>query len=89
MKLTVVVCSHEPREDYLRRTLDSLRAQTLPKREWDLILIDNASQSPLAALWDLSWHPNGRHIMEPELGLAAARIRGMKEFVLELVGLRR
>jgi glycosyltransferase involved in cell wall biosynthesis len=79
MMLTVIICSHNPREDYLRRTLDSLRAQTLTKREWALILIDNASHFPLAESWDLSWHPNGKHIVEQELGLAAARIRGMRE----------
>jgi glycosyltransferase involved in cell wall biosynthesis len=85
MKLTAVICSHNPREDHLRRALDSLRDQTLPKNEWEMILIDNASQSPLAALWDLSWHPNARHIMEPELGIAAARIRGMKESCSDLL----
>jgi glycosyltransferase involved in cell wall biosynthesis len=85
MKLTAVICSHNPREDHLRRALDSLRAQTLPKSEWEMILIDNASQSPLAALWDLSWHPNARHIMEPELGIAAARMRGMKESCSDLL----
>jgi glycosyltransferase involved in cell wall biosynthesis len=79
MKLTVIICAHNPREDHLRRTLDSLRAQTLSKQEWELLLIDNASDSPLAKAWDLSWHPNGRHVAERELGLAAARIRGMKE----------
>jgi hypothetical protein len=79
MKLTAIICSHNPREDYLRRTLDSLRVQTLLKQDWELLLVDNASQSPLAKQWDLSWHPDARHIVEPELGIALARIRGMKE----------
>jgi glycosyltransferase involved in cell wall biosynthesis len=85
IKLTVVVCSHNPRADHLARTLESLRSQTLPKNEWELLLIDNASHSPLAGTWELSWHPNGRHILEPELGLAAARVRGMKESVADLL----
>src|SRR5580692_4952991 len=79
MKLTVVICAHNPRKDYFRRTLDSLRVQTLSKHEWELLLIDNASNSSLAEAWELSWHPNGRHIKEQNLGLAAARIRGIKE----------
>lgn len=53
--------------------------QTYPSGEWELLLIDNASKSPLAETWDLSWHPHGRHILENELGLSAARRRGMKE----------
>jgi GT2 family glycosyltransferase len=85
MKLTVVICSHNPRSDHLRRTLESLRAQTLAKEEWELLLVDNASNSPLAEAWDLSWHPNGRHIVEPELGLSAARVRGMKESISDLL----
>jgi hypothetical protein len=79
VKLTVVLCSHNPRASYLQRTLDALRTQTLPKEEWELLLVDNASNSPVAEVWDLSWHPNGRHIVEPELGLTAARIRGIRE----------
>jgi glycosyltransferase involved in cell wall biosynthesis len=79
MKLTLALCSHNPRADYLRRTLESLRAQTVPKQDWELLLIDNASRSPLAETWDISWHPNGRHVVEQKLGLAAARERGMKE----------
>jgi glycosyltransferase involved in cell wall biosynthesis len=78
-KLTAVICSHNPREEYLRRTLESLRTQTLPKQEWELLFVDNASQSSLAKQWDLSWHPDARHIVEPELGIASARIRGMNK----------
>jgi glycosyltransferase involved in cell wall biosynthesis len=79
MKLTVVICTHNPREDYFHRTLDSLRVQTLSKHEWEFLLIDNASNLSLAEAWDLSWHPNGRHVEEQKLGLAAARIRGIRE----------
>ena len=85
MKLTVVLCSHNPRADYLKRTLDSLRAQTLSKDEWELLLVDNASRTPLSERWDLSWHPNGRHIVEDKLGLAAARERGMKDSASDLL----
>jgi glycosyltransferase involved in cell wall biosynthesis len=84
-QLTVVLCSHNPRRDYLQRTLNSLRAQTLPQEEWEFLLIDNASNPPLSGAWDLSWHPNARHIVENTLGLAAARERGMKESVSDLL----
>lgn len=79
MQVSVVICSHNPRPDYLRRVLGALKVQTLPKEEWELLLIDNASKEVLANHWDLSWHPDGRHVREEELGLTLARLRGFKE----------
>ncbi len=77
--LSVVICTHNPRRDFLERTLDALRKQTSPLGEWELILIDNASSDPVKNRFDLSWHPCGRHVRENELGFTAVRIRGMKE----------
>jgi glycosyltransferase involved in cell wall biosynthesis len=54
-------------------------AQTLPKEQWELLLIDNASKKPLVKSWDLSWHPYARHVREDELGLTPARLRGIAE----------
>ena len=79
MDISVIICAHNPRPDYLRRMLDALNAQTLEKREWELLLIDNASDTPLADAWGLSWHPRARHVREDELGLTPARLRGMRE----------
>lgn len=85
MHLSVIICTHNPREDYLRRTLEALEKQTLPKDQWELLLIDNASVEPLAGKWDLSWHPGARHIREDELGLTPARLRGIRESEGELL----
>jgi hypothetical protein len=85
MHLSVIICTHNPRKDYLTRTLDALKAQMLPKEQWELLLIDNASAEPLAGQWDLSWHPGARHIREDELGLTPARLRGIKEARAELL----
>ena len=85
MELSVIICTHNPRRDYLERTLNALKAQTLPKEQWELLLIDNASKEPLAGQWDLSWHPHARHIREDELGLTPARLRGIKEAQSELL----
>jgi glycosyltransferase involved in cell wall biosynthesis len=79
LELSVIICTHNPRPQYLRRVLEALRFQTLPKSEWELLLIDNLSSTPLRAQWDISWHPNGRHCLESELGLSAARQRGIRE----------
>jgi glycosyltransferase involved in cell wall biosynthesis len=83
--LSVIICTHNPRPDYLRRTLAALRAQTLPTEQWELLLIDNASTKPLAAEWDLAWHPGARHILERELGLTPARLRGIREATGDLL----
>jgi glycosyltransferase involved in cell wall biosynthesis len=79
MKLSVIICTHNPRADYLSRTLEALRYQTLPFADWEFLLIDNGSSEWLASHVDLSWHPGGRHIREEELGLTLARLRGIAE----------
>jgi hypothetical protein len=78
-EISVIICSRNPKPDYLRRTLDALQAQTFSVDRWELILVDNASKPSLACLLDISWHPNARHIVESELGLAPARRRGINE----------
>jgi glycosyltransferase involved in cell wall biosynthesis len=85
MKISVIICTHNPREDYLTRVLDALKNQSLAKEQWELLLIDNASKEPLSSQWDLSWHPNGRHIREDELGLTPARLRGIREATASLI----
>jgi len=85
MNISVVICTHNPREDYLKRVLEALKAQTLPKDQWELLLVDNASANPLAKTWDLSWHPNARHLHEKSLGLTHARLRGIAESQGELL----
>jgi glycosyltransferase involved in cell wall biosynthesis len=79
MKLSVIICAHNPRPEYLSRTLEALRSQTAPYAEWELLLIDNSSDEPLASRIDLSWHPGGRHIRVKELGLTPARLSGIAE----------
>jgi glycosyltransferase involved in cell wall biosynthesis len=79
MKLSVIICTHNPREEFIRRTLEALRKQTLPLTEWELLLIDNASQPPLAERMDISWHPMARQLLEPKLGKLNAWLLGMHE----------
>ena len=65
--------------------MDALRNQTLPLERWELLLIDNASKKPLESSLDLSWHPNSRHVLESELGVAYARQRGIREMSADLL----
>ncbi len=84
-EISVIICTHNPQSDYLRRVLDALKAQTMSPEQWELLLVDNASKEPLASAWDLSWHPRARHVREDELGLTPARLRGIKESTGELL----
>lgn len=77
--ISVIICTHNPRDHYLTRVLAALQKQTLPAAEWELILVDNASDKPVAVRFDISWHPKGRHVCEKELGLTPARLRGIGE----------
>ncbi len=79
MHITVLLCTHNPRRDFLEQTLAALREQTLPTADWELIIIDNASATPVASWVDLGWHRHGRVVTEPTLGLTPARLRGIRE----------
>jgi hypothetical protein len=85
LQASVIICAHNPRSDYFARVLASLRDQTLPLDNWELLIIDNASKMPLAPDWHISWHPTARHIVESEVGLANARRRGMREARADLI----
>ncbi|HEY1469886.1 MAG TPA: glycosyltransferase [Candidatus Acidoferrum sp.] len=77
--ISVIVCTRNPRGDYLRRVVDALNGQTLPKDKWELLVVDNASNDRLAERLELSWHPRSRLVREDDLGLTPARIRGISE----------
>src|SRR5690349_21927962 len=80
MNLAVVICTHNPHAGRLRRTLAGLRAQTLPAAEWETLIVDNASQPALTpAAWGDAAPANLRIVSEPQLGLTAARRRGLSE----------
>ncbi len=83
--VSVITCSHNPRPDYFAQVVDALNQQSLPKASWEYLLIDNASNEALADKIDLSWHPNARHVHEPQLGLTHARLRGIVESAGDLL----
>jgi glycosyltransferase involved in cell wall biosynthesis len=79
--LTAVICTHNPRLDYFVETLASLREQEplAGQQTWELLIIDNASETRLDAQLDLSWHPASRVVREEKLGLTHARLRSFRE----------
>lgn len=83
--ISVIICTHNPRQDYLQKVLQSLKNQTLSLEQWELLLIDNASNTVLAKEVDLQWHLLSRHIREEKLGLTHARLRGIEESTGEVL----
>jgi len=83
--LSVIICTHNPRPDYFERCLGALKAQTLPWNQWELIVVDNRSDKPVATRIDLSWHRNSRIVREERLGLTPARLCGIQSSKAELL----
>lgn len=80
MKLSVVICTHNPAADRLFATLEALKAQTLRADGFETLLVDNAStRFPSRELIELHAPARMRVIREPELGLTPARKRGLRE----------
>jgi glycosyltransferase involved in cell wall biosynthesis len=83
MQISVILCAHNPRPEYLARALQALRAQTLPLAQWELLLVDNASTPPVSA--DLAWHPHGRRLSEPRVGKTNAFLLGFEKSQGEII----
>jgi GT2 family glycosyltransferase len=83
--LTVVLPTYNPRLDYLERVLGSLRAQTAPLSQWDLLLVDNNSRPPLAGQVDLSWHPRAGLLVETTQGKMHAIAAAFRQTQTDLV----
>ena len=83
--LTVIICTRNPRQEYFAECLTALEMQTLPRDEWELVLVDNASTPDKAPRLDLSWHPRARLVREEQVGLTPARLRGIREAMGELL----
>ena len=85
MRASVIVCTHNPRADFLAQVLEALQAQTLPAPLWEFVVVDNASAAPLSPGLSLSWHPHQRVVREEILGLTHARLRGIAESTGEVL----
>lgn len=83
MRVSVIICAHNPHAGQLARTLAGLRAQSLPAADWECLLVDNASSPPLAP--PPPGLPNLRIIREPRPGLTPARRRGLREAAADLM----
>ncbi len=82
LAVSVVLCTKDPRPDILARVLASLDRQTLWRDQWELVLVDNASDPPV----DVTAHPSRpRVVVEPTPGLGAARSAGIAAAAADLL----
>ena len=77
--ISVCICTHNPRREYLTRVLAALAAQTLDPAAWELIVIDNHSDAPVADWANLGAIRHARLVGEERLGLTNARLKGIRE----------
>lgn len=77
LSVSVVLCTFNPNRDRMQRTLDGLAKQTLLQDEWELIVVDNGSKSPVCKA-GFGVPVNARFVGEPKAGLVHARIAGIR-----------
>jgi glycosyltransferase involved in cell wall biosynthesis len=82
MRLSVVICTHNPHPGRLRRVLERLRQQTLDASWWELVLIDNGSDPRVTSDVVVA---NGALVQEPRLGLTHARKAGVEHSNGEII----
>ncbi len=87
LPLSVLVCTHN-RAGVLRDALTSLEAQTLPRDRFEVLVVDNASTDDtpeVVAGFARRGKMSVRGVREMELGLDAARNRGVREARGEII----
>ena len=84
MRLDLIICTYNPDFEFLQRAVDGLKQQTLDSSEWGFLIVDNSSKTPIVSSF-VDWHPNGKLVVETELGLTPARICGIHNTNSELL----
>ena len=84
MRLSAIICTHNPKMPVLERAVAALKAQDYPVSGYEFLIIDNKSDRPLPESL-VAWHPQGRILREETLGLTNARLRAIRESSGELI----
>jgi glycosyltransferase involved in cell wall biosynthesis len=78
-EITAIICTHN-RADLLEKCIRSVLDQTLERRRYELIVVDNASTDETPAVCErFSGEPSVRIVREPVPGLSRARNTGWRE----------
>src|SRR6266481_4986752 len=78
IKISAIICTFK-RPDYLRHALRSLCEQSLPREEYEIIVVDNAVDSAIERIvreFD-DGRINLRYLAEEKVGLSLARNTGL------------
>ena len=88
MQLSVVICTYN-RGKYIPMVLDSLRAQTLPVEEYEVLLVNNNSPDDTDSIVKsyIQSYPSVpiRYFVETNQGISHARNRGVNEAKGEII----
>jgi glycosyltransferase involved in cell wall biosynthesis len=85
MKVSVVLCTHNPRWDYLQRVVDGLKRQTLKVPGWELIVVDSACYRRVESCSEVTFPSGVCHVRVEQPGLALARLAGFEKAGAPLV----
>lgn len=86
--LTAIICTYN-RAKYIGPLLESLAANDLSKKEYEILLVDNNCTDNTREICDAFAKAHKdiqfRYVVEPEQGLSAARNKGIKEAKGDLI----
>ena len=85
LNLCVIICTYNPRKDYILQVLHSLRSQSLDESKWELLIVDNASSNKVLNSCAKFFPVNTRVVVELQQGLTHARMRGIRETNSDIV----
>jgi len=83
MFVSVITCTFNPRRDHLERTLEALRQQTLPGKQWEFLLVDNGSKPAISP--SLDGLPSARILPVEQPGKIHALLAAIEEAQGELL----
>src|SRR5438132_4292569 len=72
LMVSLVVCTYNPRRDYLEQCIDAILPQVQGRPDREFFIVDNASHAPVSDLPIVRRHAI-RVVSEPRPGLTAAR----------------
>lgn len=90
VEVSVIIPTHNPRQEYLNRVIQALVGQTLDRSKWEVVIVDNNSEGIGYRILDVVRgagvkglsnveKANVRIVREEKLGLTHARVRGFQE----------
>jgi len=80
ISISAIICTYNGGR-YLKRAIESLASQSLSRKDYEIIVVDNCSTDSTKEIVGslLNNVENLRYCYEPEIGLSHARNRGIQE----------